>query len=264
MIRPPVKYHGGKYYLCRWIIENLPPHEVYIEVFGGAASVLLNKEPAAQEVYNDAEYSIYNLFRILKENGPELIAELRKIPYTKEQYLEFREIYREGMPGLDPLQQAVITYSVRRMSRGGLCGTFCWSSRIYGDGVPGEVHSWNTMLDELPKISSRLQNVTITNLDWRMVLSEYSGPEVLFYLDPPYPTSTRVFKKAYVMEMTQEDHVSLLTALVKKEARVAVSSYPSPLYNEMLSNWTCLRKEIVNHSSHEKKKDEKTEALWVI
>jgi DNA adenine methylase len=120
------------------------------------------------------------------------------------------------------------------------------------------------MLDELPLITERLQNVEIRNDDWRAVLSEYSGPEVLFYLDPPYPKSTRVFKKAYVLEMTHEDHVALLTELTRKKARVALSSYPSPLYNEMLSNWECLQKGIVNHSSHEKKKEKKTECLWVI
>ena len=36
-LRPPVKWHGGKHYLARRICE----------LFGGAASVLLNKDPVS-------------------------------------------------------------------------------------------------------------------------------------------------------------------------------------------------------------------------
>jgi len=52
-VRPPVKLHGGKHYLAKRIIERFPPHRIYFEPFGGAASVLLNKEPVEVETYND-------------------------------------------------------------------------------------------------------------------------------------------------------------------------------------------------------------------
>ena len=70
-VRPPVKWHGGKFYLWKWIIAQFPEHDTYVEPFGGAASVLLNKKPAQVEVYNDLDERITRLFRIIRDHGEE-------------------------------------------------------------------------------------------------------------------------------------------------------------------------------------------------
>ena len=60
------------------------------------------------------------------------------------------------------------------------------------------------------------------------------------YLDPPYPlTSRRSPKKVYAHEMTDQEHMELLSLVrqVPSNVDVIISTYPNPIYEEMLSDW---------------------------
>ncbi len=65
--RPVLRYHGGKFKLAQWIISHFPPHRVYVEAFGGAGSVLLQKPRSVGEVYNDRWDTVVNIFRVLRD-----------------------------------------------------------------------------------------------------------------------------------------------------------------------------------------------------
>jgi DNA adenine methylase len=46
MLNAPIKWVGGKYKLRKRIVELIPEHSCYVEVFGGAGWILFAKDPS--------------------------------------------------------------------------------------------------------------------------------------------------------------------------------------------------------------------------
>ncbi len=99
------------------------------------------------------------------------------------------------------------------------------------------VDDWNRT-GSLWAIVERLKLVQIECADAFMVIERFDGPDVLFYLDPPYLHSVRAeSKKAYQCEMTDEDHIRLAKVLRDIQGMAIVSGYPSELYDQLYSGW---------------------------
>ncbi len=82
--RPLLRWLGGKWRLAPWIIQHLPPHRIYIEPFGGAASVLLRKPRAHAEVWGDLDGGLVNLFAVLRSTrAEELISAVTLTPFAR-------------------------------------------------------------------------------------------------------------------------------------------------------------------------------------
>jgi DNA adenine methylase len=120
-LRPPVKWHGGKHYLAKRIVDRFPVHHTYLEPFGGAASVLLNKQPSAVEVYNDLDQRITRLFRILRDHGDEFRLRLSLTPYSES---EFNDAIH---PASDEIEQARRDFVRWRLSIGGRGDSFSFT-----------------------------------------------------------------------------------------------------------------------------------------
>ena len=76
-MRPPLKWYGGKHYLASWIISHFPEHRIYLEPFGGGASVLLNKPPVEVETYNDIDLRLTRFFRVLRDSSDDFLERVR-------------------------------------------------------------------------------------------------------------------------------------------------------------------------------------------
>jgi DNA adenine methylase len=260
VLRPPVKWHGGKYYLCHRIIEHFPPHHTYLEPFGGAASVLLNKARAPVEVYNDLDERITRLFRVIRNHGEELHRRLSLTPYSE---VEFRD---SGGDTGDEIEQARRDFVRWRLSLGGRGDSFSFTLHRVRRGMADVVSGYLSMIDEqLPFIVERLRTVEIVCRPAIDVIRTWDGPETLIYCDPPYVPSTRHegSRSIYGCEMSEEDHRGLAAVLLACKSRVVLSGYPSPLYEELYSDWRSVHFDMANHAAGGALKARKQEMLWM-
>lgn len=231
--RPVLRYHGGKWRLANWIISRFPAHRVYVEPFGGAASVLLQKERVYAEVYNDLAGEIVNVFRVARERGSELAIALELTPFARD---EFAASYE---PVADPLEQARRTIVRSFMGFGSAAATkrptgFRANSNRSGT-TPA--HDWANYPEAFRAIVDRLQGVTIENRDAMSVMEQHDTEQTLFYVDPPYVAASRDGGSDYLHEMNDADHEALAEFLSGLRGMVIVSGYHSELYDRLFSGW---------------------------
>lgn len=239
MKRPVLRWHGGKYRLREWVISHFPPHNVYVEPFGGAASVLLSKRPSRIEVYNDANAAVVNLFRLLRDPdlSAKLKAQLELTPFSREEHR------RSWEPSDDPVESArrFIVRSFQSFGAKADSEHNGWRTRT-SKAIWSPCATWKGWPESIPAFTSRLMDTIIECNDWRRVFTDYDDSDVLFYVDPPYPMGTRTggHRKTYgvAYEMTDADHEELCRRLLTVKGYVVLSSYRNPIYDEILAGWT--------------------------
>jgi DNA adenine methylase len=244
--RPVLRWHGGKWRLAPWIIAQFPPHRVYVEPFGGAASVLLRKARCYAEVYNDLDGEAVNLFRVLRDEhlAARLVALLRLTPFARD---EFNSAYDASDDPVERARRLVVLSFMgfgsnahalgANDSRGRTTGFRANSSR--SGTTPA--HDWAHYPDALAVIVARLTGVVIENRPALEVMAQHDGPATLHYVDPPYVHATRAPSNKYDLryrmyrhEMADMEHVELLEFLQRLEGLVVLSGYPSALYEAAL------------------------------
>ena len=259
-LRPPVKWHGGKHYLSHRIIAHFPPHQTYLEPFGGAASVLLNKPVVPVEVYNDLDQRVTRLFRVLRDHSEEFRRLVSLTPYSE---IEFKEAEK---PADNEVEQARRDFVRWRLSLGGRGDSFSFTLHRVRRGMADVVSGYLSMIDDqLPLIIERLRRVEIINRPATEIIRTWDSPDTLIYADPPYVHETRneSSRDVYGVEMTEEDHRKLASVLSKVKAKVVLSGYPSPLYEELYDGWRTVTFDIANHAAGGRAKARKQETLWM-
>lgn len=251
--RPIMRYHGGKWRLAPWIIKHFPKHRVYVEPFGGGASVLLRKERVYAEVYNDLDGEIVNLFRVARDHGEELERMLRLTPFARE---VFEDSYAADC---DPVCQAVKTVVRSFMGFGSnshVRRTGFRANSTRSGTIPA--HDWMNYPEKLVAIVERLQGVVIENREAERVMRAHDSPETLHYVDPPYVWSTRGHGRDYRYEMDDVEHVELCQFLRDLNGCVVLSGYPNSIYSDQLGDWLKVDRRAFADGARRR-----TECLWL-
>ena len=238
-MRAVIRYPGSKWGIADWIISHFPEgYEklVYLEPFAGSGAVFYNKLPGAVETINDIDSDVVNLFRVLRDRPEELKRAKELTPYSREEY------DRSFEPCEDPLEQArrymVRTTQAIGAKMGGKCG---WRNHKQMK-ISGTACKWGVITSTIDTAAARLRGsstnlVQIEHMDAMRLIERYDSPDVLMYLDPPYVRSARRSGKLYRHELDDAGQWKLLELVTKSQARIVLSGYASPLYDEALQGW---------------------------
>ncbi|MBS1180422.1 MAG: adenine methylase [Proteobacteria bacterium] len=258
--RPVLRWYGGKWRLAPWVIKHFPPHLVYVEPFGGAASILLRKPMVAAEVYNDLDGRLVNLFRVLRD--PEKASDLRRrVELTFFSRAEFNWSYGEPVDDIDDAHRMIVLSFMGQGSDSVTrhCPTGFRAKMSDGKAMPSQ--AWASWPQSIPQFTKRLRNVTVEQCDATILIDRMDSIGTLFYVDPPYLPETRkngIRKHGYRHELTENDHVALLDRLNGARGMVVLSGYPSTLYDMALQGW-----HRVETSALADRAQIRTEVLWL-
>lgn len=258
--RPVLRYHGGKWKLAAAITAYFPPHRVYVEPFGGGASILIRKPRSYAEVYNEKDGELVNLFRVVRDRGDELKRALELTPFARDEYRLSFELSE------DPVERA--RRSLVRSFMGFGSNAYCrdiksgFRANSNRSGTTPAT-DWRNYPKALDALIDRLRGVVIENKEAAEVIRQHDSTHTLHYCDPTYPHSTRSTlmhgHHGYPFEMTDDDHRTLSVELKRCAGMVIVSGYPCDLYDvELFADWH--RVEIAALADGARPR---TEVLWI-
>jgi DNA adenine methylase len=235
---PALRYHGAKFRLAPWIMSFFPVHTCYVEPFGGAAGVLLQKERVYAEVYNDLDGAVVNFFEVLRDETlrARLIELLVLTPYARS---EFEQAWEPTEDVLELARRLCIRAQMGFGSAGatkGHTGFRIDTKREYGTAQ----HLWATYPAAIAAAGLRMTGVLVENRPAVDVMKAHDAPNTLHFVDPPYMHETRVMtgsRRTYKHELSSVDHEQLLDTLLELEGFVVLSGYRSDLYHDKLSGW---------------------------
>lgn len=214
---------GGKSRSSAHIVDRLPPHKVYVELFCGGCAVLWRKPRSPVEIINDADERLVTLLRVFRYHPDELLRELAFLTHSRVEFSAALE-----QPGVTDIQRAARFLLVVKSAFGSKVrgASFGYSKAGPAKYNRGDVEAVVTAARE------RLDRVTIECGDFADVVSRYDGPDTLFYADPPYLSET-----VYASPFTDADHVRLHDTLATIQGRATVSLNDTPRVRDLYAGW---------------------------
>ena len=252
-------YPGGKAGagVYQRIINQIPPHDVYIEPFLGDGAVLRRKRPASVSIGIDADCRVLRE-RWMTVTGLQLHC-CDGIEWLKHRF-DFYQIAGSAAAESDD-----------RVPGGRDSGSSDDGSRDPGSRQPGGVTKSGGDGSEVATSGDPAGTVaTFRGEVLPSPVAESGGDDVdaessvrrptsFVYCDPPYPLPTRRSNRPlYAHEMTIDQHEELLRVLTRLPAYVMVSSYWSELYAGALKGWRSMSFEAMTRGG-----SMATEWLWM-
>ena len=238
MLKPPICRVGGKSKLRKTIIEMIPEHTCYIELFFGSGWVYFGKENSKIEVINDIDKELINLFRTIKYHAPEVERLLEYEFSGRDIFDEYKNCTLEHMT---EIHRAIrFLYLITQ--------SFAGKGNNYGYGTttkPGQQIFYKETLLEL---MNRLKNTYVENLSFEKIIDKYDREHSFFFCDPPYIETC-----GYGVIFAEEEHRLLANKLREIKGKFLLTINDHPLARELYKEFNIKEVEVNYSLSRETK-----------
>jgi DNA adenine methylase len=217
LVRPPLKWAGGK----RWLVPHLAalwqPHSArrFVEPFCGGLAVTLGLQPRTG-LLNDINPHLINFYTQLQQ-GLEITIEMKNEEKTFYEHRQrFNKLINED--NWRSAEAAQLFYYLNRTCFNGLC-RFNRSGEF---NVPFGTHKSITYARSLAEYQPRLKSWQFSSGD---IESLRVGPEDFIYADPPYDVEFTTYSAG---GFGWDDQVRTAEWLVGHEGPVVLSNQATP------------------------------------
>jgi DNA adenine methylase len=224
----PIPWMGGKSRLAKKIVELIPEHKAYAEVFAGAAWVLFNKPESRFESLNDLNSDLVAFYRVLQYHLEEFCRQFKWMLASREWFDDWNRQLAAG--GLTDIQRGARFYYLQRQ---------CFAGDPIGRTFGRSTHkapriNLLRLEEKLSAVHLRLASVTIENLSWHEYIKRYDSTATFFYVDPPYYG----FEDIYGPNMfTRQDFASIAERLSSIKGKFLLSINDVPEIRDLFASF---------------------------
>ncbi|MDR7653727.1 DNA adenine methylase [Acinetobacter junii] len=223
--KPIVPWMGGKRRLVSQLIEKMPEHECYVELFaGGAALFFMREQPAKVEIINDVNGELVNLYRVVQHHLEEFIRQFKWAIISRQMFEWLKAASTDLMTDI---QRAARFYYLQHTAFGAKN-----SGQTFGTATTSKAPSFLRIEDQLTDAYYRLSGVTVENLSWDDCLLKYDRPHSFMYADPPYWGLA-----GYGVEFGWEHYQKMAELMKTCKSKIMLSINDHPDIRNLFSNF---------------------------
>lgn len=221
--KSPLAWLGGKSRLADQIIDRMPAHTAYCEVFAGAAWVLFKKPESKVEIINDINGELITLYRCVKHHLPALVEQFRWMLIARD---EFDRFMATPADTLTDIQRSARFYYLSKSAFGARV-----RSPTFGIAATAAPRLNLLRLEEdLSEAHLRLSRVFIESKPYQDIIARFDKPGTLFYVDPPYWGCENDYGKDL---FSRDDFTTLAALLDKVKGKFILSLNDTPGVREV-------------------------------
>lgn len=189
MIKSPLRYPGGKAKAIPQIVKYLPrSFSEYREPFVGGGSLFIYIRQIFPNIniwINDLNQELFLFWKYAQTESIQLVEDVQRIKDTcTDSRLLFEKLTQLDTETLSGFERAVRFFVLNRITFSGTVESGGFSYEAF------QKRFTNSSITRLAQVRDVLQNVRITNFDYREVLQQ-EGDNVFIFLDPPYFSATK-------------------------------------------------------------------------